>query len=325
MGECNLGSCGRPQDPITDHLTVRPVDKRTALVTGASSGIGLRIVERLVNAGYIVCVTGRDEAKLRAALSSVDESNLRFLIADLAVTDDCMRVAREALSAFGGRLDVLVNNAGGAILGQPWGSATVESFDWTMAINVRAPFLLTNACADALASTEGCVVNLSSIAASRPLAGAAAYCASKAAVEMLTKSAALELAPRRVRVNAIAPGTIQTRFHVAGGMDADLAKAYYSASSQTHPIGRIGDVDDIAEMALFLVDKARSGVAACVSHFCGSYCSVGGSARGTSPGGHFTSLVSRAAGFITGSIMLVDGGRLLTSATAPQMAAAART
>lgn len=264
------------------------MERKTAIVTGASSGIGLKIVQSLIHAGYVVCVIGRNESKLRSALhgAGVDPECTPIVVADLAMTDSCVRAAGQALAALGGRLDVLVNNAGGAVLGQAWGIATADAYDWTMAINCRAPFILLNACIDALAATEGSVVNMSSVAASRPFAGLGPYNAAKAAIEMLTKSAALELAPRRIRVNAVAPGTIETHFHENAGMGSAVAKEYYAASASTHPLGRVGSVDDIAEMVMFLVDKKRSS-------------------------------------FITGSIMLVDGGRLLTSSTAPQLAMAA--
>jgi NAD(P)-dependent dehydrogenase (short-subunit alcohol dehydrogenase family) len=257
----------------------------TALITGASSGIGLKIVELCIKANFLVCAVGRSESKLRSALADagVDTRNVRFVIADLANAAECQRAASEALALFGGKLDALINNAGGAVLGQAWGAASVDAYDWTMAINVRAPFILTNACVDALAAVEGSVINMSSVAAARPFAGLGPYNAAKAAVEMLTKSAALELAPRHIRVNAIAPGTVATHFHESAGMDSSIARAYYTASAGTHPLGRVGSADDIAFMAMFLLNKAHSG-------------------------------------WVTGSIMTVDGGRLLTSATAPQLA-----
>jgi NAD(P)-dependent dehydrogenase (short-subunit alcohol dehydrogenase family) len=140
-------------------------------------------------------------------------------------------------------------------------------------------FFTTQAAAAALAQTKGVVINFSSILASRPIAGLGPYSAAKAAVEMITKTTALELAPKGVRVLCISPATIQTSFHTSAGMSAEAAASYYESSKLTHPIGRIGQPHDVAELVAFLADGRR-------------------------------------AGFMTGSIIDLDGGRMLTSATA---------
>jgi 3-oxoacyl-[acyl-carrier protein] reductase len=130
-----------------------------------------------------------------------------------------------------------------------------------------------------LIETRGCIINFSSILAHRPMAGLGPYCAAKAAVEMLTQTAALELAKHKVRVLCIAPATIQTEFHVNAGMSLEQAEQYYASSVQTHPIGRVGVPSDISDLVLFLADSSKSG-------------------------------------FMTGTTIHVDGGRMLTSSSA---------
>lgn len=123
------------------------------------------------------------------------------------------------------------------------------------------------------------------MAAARPIPGLGAYCIAKAGVEMLTKQTALEFAGR-IRCNCVAPATIATEFHARAGMGEAQAQAYYEASASTHPVGRVGRPADVAAMIVFLADAATSG-------------------------------------FITGSVMLVDGGRLLSMPTGGQLGGAA--
>ena len=205
-----------------------------------------------------------------------------LVAADLTSTAGPAELVAAAVLVAHGKLHAVVNNAGGAVLSQTVESVPVADWNAQFALNVRAPMLVTQAAVPALAAARGVVVNVSSIAAARPLVGLGAYCASKAAVEMLTKVAALELAPRGVRVVCVAPGTVATHFHEAAGMDAGRAAAYYAASADTHPLGRVGSPDDVA---------------ACVGF-----------------------LVSEASAWVTGTVLTVDGGRLLTMSTALQLA-----
>ena len=251
---------------------------KVALVTGASSGIGKAIADRLLDAGYSVAVSGRSIAKLREAYANVAPARIHFIEADASVTDSYTKVVSETVNAFG-RLDALVNNVGGGTLGRTLAATTVDAFYSAFQLNTASVFFTTQAALPYLKETRGVVVNFSSILASRPVAGLGPYSAAKAAVEMLTKTTALELAPFGVRVMCVSPATIQTGFHTAAGMSEAAAAAYYDSSKTTHPLGRIGQPDDISGLVAFLLDENQ-------------------------------------AGFMTGSVIHVDGGRLLTSATA---------
>lgn len=257
----------------------------TAIVTGASSGIGTAIAKTLLLEGYLIAAVGRDIKKLKEAFSDQTDDNVKFIIADLSTLEGCSYCISASLAALEtSSLNLLVNNAGGGVLSQQWGSGfKVEAFDSVFALNVRAPALLLNAAVPALIEAKGVCVNLSSVAGQRPFIGLGAYCMSKAAIDMFTQSAALELASKGVRVVGVAPGTVSTNFHANAGMSSETAAEYYKASALTHPIGRVGQAEDIANAVMFLI--------------------------------------SPKASFITGTTLVVDGGRLLTSSTAPQLSA----
>lgn len=259
-----------------------------ALVSGASSGIGKATVGRLLSAGFNVVASGRDAARVSAALSALPSEHanrVHVVAADLSTIEGPQALVAATLSLSGGVLHALVNNAGFGMLGKTLSEITAQDWDATFALNVRGPMLTLQAAIEALAAVRGVVINISSIAAARPLVGLSAYCAAKSSVEMLTKCAALELAPRGVRVICVAPGTVETNFHVAGGMPQAVAAQYYAASASTHPIGRVGTPDDVASLIGFLVGSDAS--------------------------------------WMTGTVVTVDGGRLLTMSTALQLASGA--
>jgi NAD(P)-dependent dehydrogenase (short-subunit alcohol dehydrogenase family) len=145
-----------------------------------------------------------------------------------------------------------------------------------MDINARAPFRLMRAAAAALIASRGTVVNVSSVTGLRAFPGVLAYCVSKAAIDQLTRCAALELAPQGVRVNAVNPGVVVSNLHRRGGMTEEKYEAFLARSRETHPLGRPGEPEEIADLIFFLA--------------------------------------SDAAHWITGETISIDGGRHLTCA-----------
>jgi NAD(P)-dependent dehydrogenase (short-subunit alcohol dehydrogenase family) len=264
-----------------------------ALVTGGSSGLGLAISLALLRSDYNVVATSRSIARLQAAfadapLSGEERCRLHFVECDLSEDSGVALCVEKAMLALrSSSLSLLVNNAGSGVLAQYLAGpeeALMVAYDATMALDLRAPYRLTALCVPFLeASGHGNVINISSLAAVRPLAGLSAYCIAKAGVEMLTKCTAIELAPKRIRCNCIAPATIATSFHASAGMSLETAAAYYSGSAAVHPIGRVGSPADVAAMAMFLASSESS--------------------------------------FCTGAVFTLDGGRTLTTATSSQLSA----
>lgn len=224
--------------------------RKVALVTGGARRIGAGIVRGLHAAGYDIalhCRQSRAAADaLAAELEAVRPGSVLVLQAELAEYDRLPELVAHAVGRFG-RLDALVNNASG-FQPTPLGTITPAQWDLLFASNARAPLFLAQAAAPHLAHARGGIVNLVDIHAERPLAGHAVYCMAKAALVMLTRSLALELAPA-VRVNAIAPGAI-----LWPEQDADPERQAMLLA-QT-PLGRTGSVQDVAEAVRWLLQDA---------------------------------------------------------------------
>ena len=231
---------------------------RAAIVTGASSGIGRATAKKLAADGFAVLAVGRDEQALADVSREIEHAGgkaLRLAV-DVTAADAPARIVDRALRAWQG-LDALVNAAGIIAMGGI-AEITDESWDAMMDVNVRAPFRLIRQAADALADRRGAIVNISSVAGSRVFPGMASYCVSKAAVDQLTRSAAVDLAPRGVRVNAVNPGVVVTNLHRRGGMDEARYTAFLERTATTHPLGRPGTAEEIAGLVAFLVSPAAS-------------------------------------------------------------------
>jgi NAD(P)-dependent dehydrogenase (short-subunit alcohol dehydrogenase family) len=228
---------------------------RVAVVTGASSGIGAGCAAELVARGAQALLTGRDEGRLRErAAATVAPDRCEILAADLTTEGAAEAVIERCADRFG-RIDVLVHSAG-IYENEPFEQATMASFERQFAINVRAPYALTRAALPHLGEGAS-IIFISSVFGQIGLAGAAAYCATKGAIEQLTKTLALDLAPRGIRVNAIAPGFILTALNEQNfGRPTDI-KASVEA---TTPVGRIGDVREIAPAVAYLASDAASFV-----------------------------------------------------------------
>jgi NAD(P)-dependent dehydrogenase (short-subunit alcohol dehydrogenase family) len=224
---------------------------RTALVTGATAGIGWAVALRLADSGAEVVVHGRDAGRGAELVSAITEGGgrARFVAADLADAEDVERLAREA-----GAVDVLVNNAGVYDFTSTPGTSAA-AVDRHLAINIRAPFQLVATLAPGMVERGyGRIVNISSTAAGKVAPVGAAYGASKAALETLTRYWATEFGGAGIRVNAIALGPVRTR-----GTEA-LLDASPGAMDQVTARGRVGDPEEVAEVVLFLVEERSSYV-----------------------------------------------------------------
>jgi len=221
------------------------LEGRTAVVTGASSGIGAGIARALGAAGAAVLLVGRDASRLETTAQEVERG--RTLALDLTEDGAPERVVAEALAAFGA-LDVLVH-AAGIYLPKPFAETTLDDLDRQWATNVRAPFALTQA---ALQHLEGGTVVFVSSISGHVGVGGAAYCATKGAGELMAKALAVDLGPRRIRVNCVAPGQIRTPMNAAFRADP----AFERQVAEQTPWRRWGEVDDIAPAVVFLVSDA---------------------------------------------------------------------
>ena len=230
-------------------------ESRAAVVTGASSGIGLATARRLAQDGDRILAVGRNGAALKAVCDEIAANGGVAVpcVADVTADDAPARIVAAALKHFG-RIDVLVN-AAGIIASGSVADTTDDAWDVMMNINVRAPFRLIRAASAELTRAKGAVVNLSSVTGTRAFPGIAAYCVSKSAVDQLTRCAALEMAAAGVRVNAVNPGVVVTNLHRRGGMDEAKYAAFLEHAKETHPMGRPGTPEEVASLIRFLVSS----------------------------------------------------------------------
>jgi NAD(P)-dependent dehydrogenase (short-subunit alcohol dehydrogenase family) len=259
----------------SEHVMNEKSATKKVIVTGASSGIGRATAERFLTEGASVTLVGRREEALQDIHSRHASGGNAFVIAadlsDAKQTEACIAQAVEMM----GGLDVLVNAAGILKAGRIE-DTTLELWDEMMNINLRSVFHLMKLAVPHLERSRGNIVNVSSVTGPRSFPGVLAYCVSKAAVDQLTRCAALELAAKGIRVNEVNPGVIVTELHRAGGMNDEAYAAFLEHSKTTHPLGRVGRPEEVADLIHFLA--------------------------------------SDRADWITGATVSIDGGRALTCA-----------
>ncbi|KAK7073421.1 hypothetical protein SK128_001244 [Halocaridina rubra] len=234
---------------------------RVVLVTGASSGIGRGCAVSLAREGCFVAITGRnaealEETKKQCNNAGAALDKILCIVADLCKDEDCERIISTTRSHFG-NLDILVNNAGILIDGGIE-TITMEDYDKQMHINTRQVFLITKLALPHILERKGNIVNVSSITGLRAFPGIIAYTMSKAAVDQLTRSVALEVADRGVRVNAVNPGVIVTKIRTRAGVSDEAYKKFLEYSKTTHAMGRVGEVEEVAEAVVFLASENAS-------------------------------------------------------------------
>jgi NAD(P)-dependent dehydrogenase (short-subunit alcohol dehydrogenase family) len=234
--------------------------EKIVIITGATSGIGRATALRFAeDAGTKVLALGRNQGELKSlrdeAAAKKEGAAMETYAADLSENGQIEEFFGYVEKKFG-QVDVLVN-AAGIIKNGSIENTSLRDWDETMNINVRSVFAMMNNCAPLLEKTRGNVVNVSSVTGLRAFPGVLAYCVSKAAIDQLTRCAALELAPKGIRVNAVNPGVVVTNIHKRAGMEDEKYKAFLEHSKQTHPLGRVGAPEEVAELIYFLAsDKA---------------------------------------------------------------------
>ena len=245
-------------------------ENKIVVVTGATSGIGHAAALGFARQGATVAGIGRDSA----TLDDLSTKGIRSYRADLSVENETSEVVTALMHDLGG-IDVLVNAAGIIATGSIEDTSLTD-YDTMMGINVRSIFHLMQLCLPSIIERKGNIVNVSSVTGLRAFPGVLAYCVSKAALDQLTRCAALELASKGVRVNSVNPGVVRTNLHVRSGMGSEAYDAFVEHGKTTHPIGRIGKPEEVADLIMYLA--------------------------------------SNLAGWITGSTYSIDGGRAETCA-----------
>jgi len=223
---------------------------KVAVVTGASKGIGAGIAKSLANAGAAVVVnyaSSKEGAERVVAEIKAKGGQAIAVKGDVAKSADVKHLFEATRKAFGA-LDVLVNNAG-IYKFQPLDEITEDEFHRQFNTNVLGTILATQEAARHFGPNGGSVINISSVASESPVPTASVYSATKGAVDAATRVLAAELGPRRIRVNVIAPGGVETEgVHSAGIIGSDFEKQIVAGT----PLGRFGQPDDIAKVAVFL-------------------------------------------------------------------------
>jgi len=235
---------------------------KTALITGGSDGIGFSIATAFAKQGANLVLIGRDEEKLSKREKFLKQYDIDiFSIAEDISSKESVSEIVKQVSAKDIRVDILVNNAGIARF-IPFADTDESKLDYHFHLNVRAPYFLTQAFLDDLVDSQGNVINVSSYFARRMLPDrpSTAYSLTKGAIESFTKALAFELGPSRVRVNAIAPGTVTTPQVEKNleKLDSDAKDRFKSMIQSIYPLQKIGEPKDIANMAVFLAsDQAK--------------------------------------------------------------------
>jgi NAD(P)-dependent dehydrogenase (short-subunit alcohol dehydrogenase family) len=250
------------------------LDGKVALITGGSKGIGRAIALSFARQGADVSVAARGIEELQGAAKEVEAEGRRALAVPTDVTepDQVEALVRQTVDELGG-IDILVNNAGAAPFMSTFDQMRLSGFEKYFGITFTGAVSTTRSAATALLERGGSVINIASVAAYIASPGLTYYASAKAALVSFTRTLALEWAAHGVRVNAIAPGWIETEMNVGARQDP----GFYQTILNQIPLGRWGTAEDVANVALFLA--------------------------------------SEKASFMTGSVIVIDGGQTLSALT----------
>lgn len=236
-------------------------EKRVVVITGASSGIGAAAAFLFAKQSATLVLVARNEQLLNnVAVKCEAENGIKPLIvkAELSNDNDVKNIVTKTVETFG-KIDVLVNNAGVGMRGSIRDG--VEPYDTVMAVNVRSIYLLTSLATPYLVKTKGCIVNVSSVAAFKPIKDAdyLPYCISKAALDQFTRCVALELARDGVRVCSVNPGGTKTPFAENAGFSKAEVEMLYKTRDENYPLGKMAESEEVADLIVYLAsDRARS-------------------------------------------------------------------
>jgi NAD(P)-dependent dehydrogenase (short-subunit alcohol dehydrogenase family) len=225
---------------------------KIAVVTGGNSGIGYTTAKKLKAEGATVIITGRSEERVKAAAQELGVEGVRADASDLSATDNLVKLVKSKF----GKVDILFVNAG-IFQPAPVGSITEEMFDHQMGINFKGAVFTLEKFIPIL-NDGASVINLSSINAYTGMPNTAVYAASKAALNSYTRTAATELAPRKIRVNSVNPGPVQTAIFGKTGMSEDQLSSFAQAMQNRIPLKRFGRPEDIANLVAFLASDDAS-------------------------------------------------------------------
>lgn len=235
---------------------------KVVLITGASSGMGAATAVEFAKEGASLVLVGRNLQNLQksketcVSVALKDTLDPLTIVADLGIDSDVERIIQETVSRFS-RLDILVNSAGIGLYKSIENTAMAD-FDQLMRVNLRAPYLLTKLSIPYLEQTQGNIVNVSSVMSYRGFLNVNAYSTSKAALDQFAKCTALELAPKKIRVNVVSPGFTTGNFQKSAGVSEEAYNALVETSKESYPLGRAGNPEDVAHAILFLAsDKAK--------------------------------------------------------------------
>ena len=235
---------------------------KVALITGAGTGIGAAIAERFVAEGAKICISGRRKELIEKTAASLPAGSVVTCAGDTSKDEDVARMVATVVE-FGGRIDVLVNNAAISANGSV---ADMERRVWRQVIdvNLTGPFMLMQeVIPHMIKAGGGSIINIASVGGLRCLSGMPAYCTSKAALIMLTQQAALDYGARNIRVNAVCPGAIKTamvekEFGQIGQMIGMESQAFFDMVSKVLPLQRFGDPQEIGGVCTFLASDDSS-------------------------------------------------------------------